>query len=418
MTEPAEPGQKPFRFYRTFGEMLDDLAAAKGFHQHSQLARVINPKASETLEKNVGNWRRGRNLPSPSFLPKLAIALGVTDDPELEMLWNRLYAEADTARRRLSKQALIEPADEQKAVSEVPLREGLEPLRTTSRRRSHAIIALAATALGVVLIAGTWHLGWWRPPKKVAPQTQPDGTMILGGIRLNPKAPPPAEQRAACGSTQFAALGQLAMSFLNVEPWVSNHPLLERNCSTLLDIPPVSHGPFIKDMLSAEHSWWSRVTRVNIPQNKYDWREGLGFAWCDDKSCRRNILYVFDSNRLIGVCHSTPTGEGVTRYVFSSPGGNEVWSYTKKYTSCVENPQSTIQAITAAPDAADRERLLLPSTRAPRGIPPGISEFQGIIEYLQRYSKEGSSLSAIYRASREDATQAWEKLKHANSVGW
>ncbi len=59
------------------------------------------------------------------------------------------------------------------------------------------------------------------------------------------------------------------MSFYGVEPWVTNHPLLERNCVTLLDIPPVAFAPHASEMRRAPKSWWSRVVRVRIPPNGF-----------------------------------------------------------------------------------------------------------------------------------------------------
>lgn len=100
MTETPENNAAPFGAYRTFAEMVDDLAKVKGFHQHKQLAKAASSSAKMmVLEKNVSNWRRGENLPSPQFLRPLADALGVTGHPTLEPLWNRLYGEAVAARK-------------------------------------------------------------------------------------------------------------------------------------------------------------------------------------------------------------------------------------------------------------------------------------------------------------------------------
>lgn len=81
-------------------------------------------------------------------------------------------------------------------------------------------------------------------------QPQPGGSIMWGGIRLYRKAPPPAEQRAACASPVESGLGALVMGFFGVKPWITNHPLLERNCATLLDISPVGFSPTDDDRMS------------------------------------------------------------------------------------------------------------------------------------------------------------------------
>lgn len=253
-----------------------------------------------------------------------------------------------------------------------------------------------------------------------AQQMQPDGTMLMGGVRLNPKAPPPAQQRAACADGRNVLLGPLAMSFYGVTPWITNHPLLERNCATLLDIPPLSHGPFIKEMLTPPRSWWSRVTRVRMPDNRYGWREGFGFAWCADQSCRRNILYLFDETQLIGVCHATPANGGATRYVIGSPDGNEAWSVATGYRSCIEQPQVTTQAIAATPNARGAERYQPP--RQPRlpDAPRGVSNDQQMMEHLQRQANERQARADAQRLAQERAAvaAAWERMQRPNSLGW
>lgn len=110
MSETPESPSTPFGAYRTFAEMVDDLARVKGFHQHKQLAKAVSDNTKMTvLERNVSNWRRGVSLPSGPFMKPLADALGVTGHPTLEPLWHRLHGEALAARK------LLPPEDDSEA---------------------------------------------------------------------------------------------------------------------------------------------------------------------------------------------------------------------------------------------------------------------------------------------------------------
>lgn len=114
MADDTPSGTRPFGFYDTFAQMLNDLAATKGYHLHSQLARAIDPKATETLEKNVGNWRSGKNLPSPSYLKPLAKALDLK--PEQIDLWNRLYRKAQDDVRAQTRARRPAPSSSEEQV--------------------------------------------------------------------------------------------------------------------------------------------------------------------------------------------------------------------------------------------------------------------------------------------------------------
>ncbi|MFK8254210.1 YARHG domain-containing protein [Ancylobacter terrae] len=155
MTDPQEHSTRPFGTWRSFAEMLDELALVKGLHTHKQLATAIKDATKQTvLEKNIGNWRRGDNLPSPAFLKPLADTLGVTGNAKLEPVWNRLYAEASAARKG---QAVPMVQTDPPPPETSPL---VEPVPVPSRRHGRVTIAagMLAVATVVVVVAGAFRV--------------------------------------------------------------------------------------------------------------------------------------------------------------------------------------------------------------------------------------------------------------------
>lgn len=254
-----------------------------------------------------------------------------------------------------------------------------------------------------------------------ANQPQPDGSVLMGGVRLYPKAPPPAQQRAACGGATETLLGPLAMSFFGVTPWITNHPLLERNCATLLDIPPVSHAPFRDEMLRSTHSWWTRVVRVRMPENPYGWGEALSFAWCAEANCRRHAMIYFTQTELVGFCSATPSGAGVTRYMLASPDDSEAWTYTTSYRSCIEAPLGTAKALATAQAGPGTQRIVTPPPPTRANLSPGAGRSEReVLDHLQARANQEQARREAQRIAQERAAAAaaWERMQRPNTLGW
>jgi hypothetical protein len=169
MTEDPNSGKAPFGSYRTFAEMLEDYIRAKSLHQHREVARAVKTKTGITiLEKNISNWRRGENLPTTQYLKPLADTLGITGDPKAEADWNRLYAEADAARRRRGISPPSEEVpEEQGGVSEPEVGGERPPVSEQSpRRRAVPLVAAGLTVAAAVLI-GAWAWGGGQNVNKV-----------------------------------------------------------------------------------------------------------------------------------------------------------------------------------------------------------------------------------------------------------
>lgn len=256
-----------------------------------------------------------------------------------------------------------------------------------------------------------------NPSSGYAQQPQPDGSIMYGGVRLYPKAPPPAEQRAACRDPAQRTLGSLAMSFYGVTPWITNEPLLERNCVTLLDIPPIAFGPFVDEMRGGAKSLWSRVVRVKMPPNPYRWGEGFGFAWCSDKDCERNILFLFEATAWIGVCRSDPSG---TQFALVSPDGNEGWIATTSSRSCITNPRATTQSVAAVPSMPGARRIKVP--RQPVINAPADLRRQNEEEAMRYFQYQANREQAARDAARLEAERAaaaeqWRRLQQPDAIG-
>lgn len=196
--DAPSPSSRPLGLYATFAQMLDDLCTSKGFFQHSQVAHAIG---SANSEKDIGNWRSGRNLPSPGFLKPLADALGVTGNPELEQTWNRLYAEAAAARKELRTSAADQPPEDgagaikgpepataqpvtnaqikATALSAEPVSSSAPPMKNPPRRARRWGRAIGAAATVVALLAGLWEI---REP--VMGFAQQVITLLSGGAKV------------------------------------------------------------------------------------------------------------------------------------------------------------------------------------------------------------------------------------------
>lgn len=150
MSETPESPSTPFGAYRTFAEMVDDLARVKGFHQHKQLAKAVSENTKMTvLERNVSNWRRGVSLPSGPFMKPLADALGVTGHPTLEPLWHRLHGEAVAARKLLPPEEESEPGERE---PEKPKRFALAPwMKWAGGGVALLVVTGGLAAAGVIL---------------------------------------------------------------------------------------------------------------------------------------------------------------------------------------------------------------------------------------------------------------------------
>lgn len=290
-------------------------------------------------------------------------------------------------------------------------------MRTLSNREESASLqssiysSLLKAVLSIGLLSCNAALGH-------AQQPQPDGSFMYGGVRLYRKAPPPAEQRAACRDPAQRTLGQLGMSFYGVTPWITNEPLLERNCVTLLDIPPVAFGPFVDEMKSGSQSLWSRVVRTRMPPNPYRWGEGFGFAWCSDRSCTDNILFLFEETAWIGVCRSTPSG---TKLALVSPDGNEGWIATTSPRSCITDPRGATQSIAATSSLPGAKRITIP--RQPAIEAPGDLRGQSQDEVMRHFQYEVGRERAAADAARLEAERAaaaaqWRRLQQPNELGW
>lgn len=268
---------------------------------------------------------------------------------------------------------------------------------------------LLATLLATVAI------GVMASPTR-AQQPQPDGSIMWGGVRLYQKAPPPADQRAACASRVQSGLGALAMSFYGVTPWITNHPLLERNCATLLDIPPVGFNPLATEMLRGSSSLWSRVVRARIPDNVYGWRDGLGFAWCADQTCRRNILLLFSETALIGACSARPEG---TRVFLLAPDDTEGWTATLSSTSCILDPKGATAKVAATSSLPGAKRFVPPPSRNRNEPAPGGSGYDTGDAIQERVGREQAAEDARRLAEeRARAAAAWERMQRPNELGW
>ena len=259
------------------------------------------------------------------------------------------------------------------------------------------------------------------PASLAAQQIQSDGTLLLGGVRLNARGLPPEEQRAECRNAVTRALGQVAMTAVGVTPWVKNHPLLERNCATLLDIPPVSGAPQREEMMRTRASWWSHVVRVRFPENHYGWTEGFGFAWCSTQSCARNVLILFSETELIGFCSAQPNGRRGTRVTVASPlPRDEAWTQELPYFSCLGDPRQVTTRIVSAANAPGAEKFEAPRVMrrddAPN-TPTGQARFDDMIQ-SQAGQEQAAREAARQADERAQADAAWRRLQNPNGLGW
>lgn len=254
-----------------------------------------------------------------------------------------------------------------------------------------------------------------------AQQLQPDGTLLIGGIRLNAKAPPPERQRSECRNAVTRTLGQVAMTAYGVEPWIKNHPLLERNCVTLLDIPPVSGAPQRDEMMRASASWWSRVVRVRFPENHYGWTEGFGFAWCATQSCTRNVLILFSESELIGFCSAQPEGRRGTRVTVASQLPlDEAWTKEFPYFSCLGDPREVTSRIVSAANAPGATKFVAPRVTRDSDEPGRSNardQFDAMIQ-SQASRDQAARDAARQAAERAQADAAWQRLQQPNALGW
>lgn len=166
MTDTSDPGKAPFGSYRTFAEMLDDYIRAKGLHQHREVARAVREKTGiHIIEKNISNWRRGENLPTTQYLKPLADTLGITGDTQAEAAWNRLYAEADAARRRAAKLPPVELTGGETAPSEQEPDGAPQPAPDQPKRRQISLFTASGLALAAAVVVGAWGIGAWQGAK-------------------------------------------------------------------------------------------------------------------------------------------------------------------------------------------------------------------------------------------------------------
>lgn len=243
---------------------------------------------------------------------------------------------------------------------------------------------------------------------------QSDDSIIRGGIRLYEKWPTPAAQNARCRDPLTRLLGR-GMSFVGVEPWVTNHPLLERNCVTLLEIYPLAAGPHVDEMLGAPNSWWSRVVRVRIPDNGFGWQEGYGFAWCSDRSCSRNILTLFSDTQLIGFCSAYGKGRA-TRYAITNLGDDTAVTAVTPYRSCVDDPRATTELIAGTDRLPDARRFTAPTVTVDTAASGGDSG-RGQAEINQSAGADRDYAETVMR-EQQRAAQQWQRLQQPNELGW
>jgi hypothetical protein len=106
MSGREDEAPKSWGTYRHLYEMIEDLATTKGFHTDKRLSEAIEVATGYyVLEKNIQNWRSGRNVPSPEMLDRLAATFGIIQGTREFATWNRLYADATAVRRAKRKSA-------------------------------------------------------------------------------------------------------------------------------------------------------------------------------------------------------------------------------------------------------------------------------------------------------------------------
>lgn len=251
-----------------------------------------------------------------------------------------------------------------------------------------------------------------------AQQALADGSFSYGGVRLYENEPSPAKQNAKCQNALQRGLGVVGMSFYGVEPWLKNHPQLERNCVTLLDIPPIANSPHRAEMLRASQGLWSRMVRVRVPANEFGWREGYGFAWCSDRTCDRNVLTTFSATQIIGFC-SADRRAGGTRYVLAEQFRDAVTTAVAPYNSCITDPKSATEEMARVGEMAGARRVTAPV--GPQRVADGGGRTEDgarIQGELNRQARDDQRLAAEAAQEQARAAAQWQRLSRPNELGW
>lgn len=169
-----------------------------------------------------------------------------------------------------------------------------------------------------------------------------EGGLTVGQSQMLPRLASVEQQNAQCNDVASALLGPLVSGLTGIGAWENRHPMKERNCVTLFDVPPLDIEKELRDMAQKADSLFSIVRRYELPASSFGGRIAMAFAWCADRICLDNRLIVFDQNRMIGYCKAETSPKMRTLYVVDDPGRDAIVAGDVPYTTCISSPTKTL----------------------------------------------------------------------------